>query len=127
VELRLSWTGNAKDTIRFTDGVVIGELDSKIKLYGAQMYAVGELPVTDRFGLFGKLGWVRQEAKATFSAPGVSETAKDDEGGLAIAGGLRWRVGGNWAVTAEVEYFNIDVNGAIKEPVRGSLNLEYRL
>ena len=34
---------------------------------------------------------------------------------------------GNGAIMAEVEYFNIDIERTIKEPVRGSLNIEYRL
>lgn len=127
VELRYSDSGDAKDTIRAAlpeeDPV---DVNLKVSLDGFTLYGVGELPVADNFAVFGKLGYTWQDVKATVSGDGASVSISDDDSGIAAAAGVRYLISDNWSVTGEVEYLDVDFDGGLKKPVRGSVNLEYR-
>jgi len=43
----------------------------------------------------------------------------------ANAGILRIRIGNHWAISGELEYFHIDFNNIIDDPLRWGLNAEY--
>jgi opacity protein-like surface antigen len=125
VELKYSDSGDGEDDVFFTDGVIIVPVNVEISIDGFTLYGVAQTQLAGSWDVFGKLGYTLQDGELDASAFGVSASDSDDDDGIAAAAGLRYRFDANWAVTGELEYFSIDFDGAIDEPLRGSLNVQY--
>jgi outer membrane protein OmpA-like peptidoglycan-associated protein len=133
MEIRWSDSGNGDSDILFVDNAGartrIGGLGASID--GFTLYGVGNWHVADRFDLFGKLGYTRQDAAFDGSVDDGGEggaasfTASDDDVGPAAALGARWRFARHFASTVEVEYLGVDFDNTIDKPWRVGLNLEY--
>jgi OmpA-OmpF porin, OOP family len=91
--------GKAKNVYRVSGTNV--NLDYKAQaLYVA---AVGTLPLSDQFSLFGKLGVTANHASATASAAGVSVNASGNKTSALIGVGAAFNVTKNVAVALEYE------------------------
>lgn len=127
VEIKYSDSGDAEDDI-FVG--VPGEpplpVSADVSLDGFTVYGVAETSFADGWDVFGKLGYTSQDGEVELSFFGIApETVSDDDDGFAVAGGVRYRFTPNWAVTAEIEYWDIDFDGVISEPLQGSVNVQY--
>lgn len=127
LEVKYSDSGDAEDDIFVSEpGGFPLPVSADLSLDGFTLYAVAETSFADSWDVFGKLGYTSQDADVELSFFGVApETVSDDDDGFAVAGGIRYRFTPSWAVTAEIEYWDIDFDGVISEPLRGSVNLQY--
>lgn len=126
-EAKYSDSGETDDTITFIDpSIPISvPVDVEASIDGFTLYAVGTYPFSNIFEGSIKLGYTFQDAEATIGSFGISESVSDDDDGLAIAGMLRFRIGDNWAISGELEYFDLDFGGGFDEPLRFGINGEY--
>ncbi|MBI1338857.1 outer membrane beta-barrel protein [bacterium] len=92
------------------DDVSIGTTTGTVELDNAfGVFGVGKLPVSDRFDLFGRVGWAQAEVKG--SVAGLTASADDN--------GLAYGVGGNFWLTpvdglrGEVTRFDFDDNSEL--------------
>lgn len=125
VEVRYGDSGSGKDTILVSDGVISIPLSVEAEADGFTIYAVEQGSIADKWDLFAKLGITRQNGKFSVTGNGGSGSISDDDKGFAVAGGVRFRVAESWRITGEVEYFAVDFDGAIQDPLRGSINIQY--
>ncbi len=134
LEGRYSGTADGESDINFVEAGTgnktrIGDIETSID--GWTAYGVANWPVAQRWDLFGKAGYTRQNADLKFSADGgegigsgsLSDSPSDS--GFAAAVGARWRFANHWAATVEGEYLDVDFDGALDKPWRASLNVEY--
>lgn len=63
--------------------------------------AVGILPLSEAFDLYGRVGYGTAELKANASAAGFVANDKDNESGAFYGVGARWNVSKSWGVFAE--------------------------
>jgi OOP family OmpA-OmpF porin len=63
--------------------------------------AVGILPVSEAFDLYGRVGYGTAELKANASALGFVANDKDNQSGAFYGVGARWNVSKSWGVFAE--------------------------
>jgi OOP family OmpA-OmpF porin len=71
--------------------------------------AVGIIPLSDAFSLFGKVGVAVSSADASISVPavpGASGSISENKTGLNYGVGVNWDVSSDWALRAEYEIFN---------------------
>jgi outer membrane protein OmpA-like peptidoglycan-associated protein len=133
MEIRWSDSGNGSSDIFLVDnaGARTRLGDVGVSIDGFTLYGVGNWPVAERWDLFGKLGYTRQDAAFDASVVDGGEgspasfAASDDDVGPAAALGARWRFARHWASTAEVEYLGVDFDNTIDAPWRLGLNVEY--
>ncbi|MGH8660995.1 MAG: outer membrane beta-barrel protein [Burkholderiales bacterium] len=92
----------------FGDPVISG----KVELWGFNFSAVGTLPVSPTFALFGKAGLFFWEAKASDITGGIPFSATDDGVDLSIGLGMSVNLTKNVSVRAEWERFMTDVADA---------------
>jgi OOP family OmpA-OmpF porin len=81
-----------------------------VALSGFDVFAVGILPIGNKFSLFGKLGFISWSSDATVTLAGVG-TGKASESDIDLAYGLgaKYNFTRNFGVQAEYEGFDIDV------------------
>lgn len=91
-------SGEAEDSVQ---GV-----DVEAELTAFTVSAVGLLPLNDTTTLFGKLGLYSGESEV--SAAGLSED--DDEDGLTVGGGVRFRTTDQLTIRAEFDWFDTDLD-----------------
>jgi hypothetical protein len=127
VEVKYSDSGDGEDTITFIDpDVPISvPIDVEASSDGFIFYGVGTYPFSSVVEGSIKLGYTFQDGEIKAGAFGISASTSDDDDGFAIGGALRFRIGDHWAVSGELEYFDLDFEGAIEEPVRFGINAEY--
>lgn len=125
VEIKYSDSGDGEETILITDGIDTVPIDFEASLDGFTLYGVAQTRFAEKWDVFGKLGYTSQDGEIKASAFGLSESLSDDDDGFAVAGGFRFHMTPNWALTGELEYFAIDFDSSFQEPVRGSINLQY--
>jgi OOP family OmpA-OmpF porin len=71
--------------------------------------AVGRLPVSDMFALYGKLGYASYDVKARFSVAGFgSGSGSDSDSDLIYGVGGALSFGGNFEARLEYEALNVD-------------------
>ena len=87
-----------------TEDTIIG-IDTEVEFDSFGISLVGIAPISDRFDLFGKLGFAYWDARVKASGLG-----SDDEDGTDLAYGLGARFNFNETVSARVEYEGIDVD-----------------
>lgn len=124
VELKYSDSGDGEDDVFFTDGIDIVPASIDLSIDGVTLYGVAAFPIAESWDVFGKLGYTLQDAELSADIFGFGVSESEDDDGVAVAGGLRYRITPNWAITGEVEYFAVDFGG-FEEPLRGSVNLQY--
>ncbi len=124
VELKYSDSGDGEDDVFLTDGFDIVPVNVDVSIDGVTLYGVAAFPIAADWDVFGKLGYTLQDGEISASAFGFGVSESDDDDGVAVAGGVRYRITPNWAITGELEYFAVDFGG-FEEPLRGSVNLQY--
>ena len=67
--------------------------------------ATGTLPLNEQFALFGKAGVAQTHVKFSASAPGISESASDNQASAFAGVGASFAVNKNVSIVAEYEYF----------------------
>lgn len=68
------------------------------------VYAVGYLPLSDRFEVLGRAGWASVDAQGSFG--GFTAGAEDD--GLGLGAGVQYHVSNNFAVRADYTRLFVD-------------------
>ncbi len=97
----LSYSGTFTDA--FGTAPVTG---GKVEVFGFNISAIGALPVTERFSVFGKLGLFFWEAEASDITGGQPFFAQDDGADLSFGVGLGFNFTRNLGVRAEWELFD---------------------
>lgn len=130
IEIKGNASGDAEDTITVFDTAtqITAPVEVTISSNGFTGYLVGIIPVGNkRFELSGKLGYTYQDGEVEATVFGFSSgTLDDSDNGVAVSGLFRYLFTDNWAITGEVEYVGIDFDSSVKEPIRYSVNAEYR-
>lgn len=92
--------------------------DIKVEIdYMLGVYAVGHLPLSDRFQLYGLVGYTKGELTATLAQTG--ESSSDDDADLSYGVGAEFDMTKNWSLAAEyTSYFD----GASYEDVKYDIN-----
>ncbi|MDH4166173.1 MAG: porin family protein [Gammaproteobacteria bacterium] len=89
------------------DDTVLG-IPVKIDVSGIDVFFVGSMPVADNFDLFGKAGMVSWDADFTIGDSEVGvESGSDDGEDLALGFGGRWKLGEQFGIRGEYEWFDI--------------------
>ena len=128
VEVKYSDSGEADDTIVAADPVTSNTdpVEIEVSMDGFTAYGVATFPLPKLAEVSLKLGYVHQDVDVTIAQFGAPASASSDDDGLAAAAALRFRLGDHWAVTGELEYWAIDFDDSFDEPLRFSINGEYR-
>jgi len=130
IEIKANASGDAEDTINVLDtgSGMTAPVEITLSSNGFTGYLVGIIPLGNRrFELSGKLGYTYQDGELEASVFGFSTgTLDDSDNGMAVSGLFRYLFTDNWAITGEVEYVGIDFDSSVKEPIRYSVNGEYR-
>lgn len=128
LEIKYSDSGEADETIAVMDpGMSLTEsINIEASMDGFTFYGVAAFPFPKLAEVAIKLGYTIQDMDVTVEQFGSATSASTDDDGLALAGVLRFRIGDHWAVAGEVEYFSIDFDDSFDEPLRFSINGEYR-
>ena len=80
----------------------------KIEIDGFNLSAIGSLPITEQFSIFGKVGLFLWDAEASDTTAGFPFSAKDDGSDLSFGIGLGYNFSRNLGVRAEWEMFETD-------------------
>ena len=96
----LSYSGTFTDA--FGTAPVTG---GKVEVWGFNISAIGALPVTEQFSVFGKIGLFFWEAEANDTTGGRPFSATDDGADLSFGVGLGFNFTRNLGVRAEWEMF----------------------
>jgi len=88
-------------------GTVLGvPLSATYEADAFEILAVGILPITDRFSLYGKAGLFRWDVDARATAAGVTVTASDDGTDFTFGAGLKYQFTKNVAGRFEIQRYN---------------------
>lgn len=126
VEVKYSDSGEADDTIAVTDSSSSDTINVEAGMDGFTVYGTATFPFPRRAEAAIKLGYTYQDLDVTVNAMDMSAAASNDDDGVAVAGLLRIRFGDHWAVTGELEYWAVDFDDSFDEPLRFSINGEFR-
>ena len=77
----------------------------KVEVAGVNLSAIGAVPVTEQFSVFGKLGFLFWDAEANDTTDGQPFSAQDDGADLSFGVGLGYNFTRNLGVRAEWEMF----------------------
>lgn len=95
-----------------SDTLPSGTLRGDLELQGLNLDAVGLLPLTDKFSLFGRVGVTRVEANDNFRTTGAATVPDPSnthrETGYKFGGGLQYALSESVAVRAEAERYRVD-------------------
>ncbi len=67
---------------------------------------LGILPTSDRFELFGKLGFYSGETEVTVA--GLS--ADEDDSGLTVGAGARFRLADSFMIRGDFDWYDVDID-----------------
>jgi hypothetical protein len=128
IEGKYSDSGDADDTITVFDpnAQLSMPVNVDASIDGYTFYGVATIPFPKRAEISLKLGYTVQDADVSIDSSDMSASVSTDDDGVAVAGLLRIWFGEHWAVTGELEYFHIDFSDSFDEPIRFSINGEYR-
>jgi OOP family OmpA-OmpF porin len=109
----------------------VGSLTGSGKADGWDVFAVGFVPLSNGFSLFGKLGAIRSTVKADYSttgavflAPGVTPSRKNTEWNWAYGLGVQYEINQTLSVRGEWErYDKLGKEGGIGNAGEYSFNL----
>ena len=90
--------------------VNLGDADrsgGQLKAHGANLSLVGNIPLGDRFNIYGKVGGIYGWTKSSATAAGV---ASGEEDGLnwSYGAGVQFDVNRNWAVVGDWDHYRFD-------------------
>ena len=136
VELRYADSGDGDSGLRLRSIVTgdvtdIGEIEAGIKGYTVYLVRqIPDLPLSDRWSVYGKAGWTWQDLDASFRSTGVegfpaSGSASESANGPALAVGVRWQFARRWSVAGEGETLWVNFDDSFDEPWRVGLSIEY--
>ena len=91
-------SGDAEDS-------VLG-VDVDVEITGFTLFAVGQVPMSDTWTLFGKAGYYDGEAEVSL----LGFSVDDDESGLALGAGVRVDLSDNIALRGEFDWFDSDLD-----------------
>jgi OOP family OmpA-OmpF porin len=80
----------------------------KVEVSGFNIAAVGAIPVSAAFSIFGKLGLFSWDAEASDTTGGVPFSAKSDGSDVSFGAGVSYRFTRHLAARAEWERFKLD-------------------
>jgi hypothetical protein len=137
------WSGSAAESVD-TDMdpntppvpvVTTYSFDGKAQVGGFTIYAAQTIPFAKRFEFTIEGGLTRQSLDFAWTSNRISgppipndnfsRSISDDEWGWAIGSVLRYKFVKHFAMSGEVEYLATDFDGAIKNPVKYNVNLEF--
>jgi hypothetical protein len=136
IELRYADSGDGDSGIRLRSTVTgditdIGDIEASIKGYTVYLVRqIPDLPLSDRWSIYGKAGWTFQDLDTSFRSSGSPDfppagSASENTNGAAIALGVRWRLARRFAVAGEAETLWVNFDDAFDEPWRIGLSIEY--
>jgi hypothetical protein len=132
VEVKYNDSGDADGTVILQDPDVNdpGELlDVEASIDGYTVYGVASFPFvgSEVVEWVIKGGYTSQDGEITLGGldPSSVVPVPDDDDGFAVSTVLRFRIGNHFAISGEWEYFNIDFDKNLKEPVRYGINAEF--
>ena len=135
-EISYLQTGNGKKSPNLSaniPGYGVATLDeTKIKVSGFSLDAVGRLPITadEKLTLLGSAGIGRYKADATYSGSlaGVPVSVKDDtkDTALRLGAGAQYQITDNIGARAMVRYIKADFDDVVDNLVTASVGLNYR-
>jgi len=86
-----------------------GDIDFDVGVSGLNASAVGRVPVSETFSLFGKIGFASYDLDGHATISGVgSGSDSESETDLTYGVGAALSFGGQWEVRAEFEAINVD-------------------
>jgi OmpA-OmpF porin, OOP family len=80
----------------------------KVEIDGFNLSAIGSLPITEQFSIFGKVGLFLWDAEASDTTAGMPFSFKDDGSDISFGIGLGYNFTRNLGVQAEWEMFKTD-------------------
>lgn len=80
----------------------------KVELSAWNVSALGVLPISEQFSIFGKVGLFKWEAQYSDTTGGIPFSADDDGTDASFGVGLAWNFTRNLALRAEYEFFKTD-------------------
>ena len=78
---------------------------------GFNISAVGTLPLNDMFSLYGKLGYLRSETKASASVGGALASGKSRDNDFTMGIGARYHFNRNFSLTLEANHYELGDSG----------------
>ena len=78
---------------------------------GLTVSAVGTLPLNDMFSLYGKLGYLRSQTKASANVAGAVGTSKSRDNDITVGIGARYHFNRNLSLTLEANHYELGDNG----------------
>jgi OmpA-OmpF porin, OOP family len=97
----------------------------KLRAQGANLSLVGNLPIADRFNLFGKVGSTYGWTRTSAAAPGVT-TGSEQGVGLSYGAGVGIDLARNWQLRAEWDRYRFDFKGPANEVDLYSVGVAYK-
>jgi len=85
-----------------------GSGEAKIEADGFDIFAVGAFPFANRWEIFGKVGYINWDGKATLKLPGTTMKSDDDGTDFSWGAGVGFKIFGPLHVRAEYESFSTD-------------------
>jgi len=90
----------------------MGSLTGEIELHGINLDAVGTLPITEKFSVFGRIGAAYLQANDTFTGTGAviphNPNPSSRETNLKVGLGLQYAMSDAMSLRAEIERYRID-------------------
>lgn len=106
--IELSWFDLGEVSGGFNDPF-FGDINFDVGVSGLNASAVGRVPVSETFSLFGKLGVASYDLDARATVAGIgSGSDSQSETDLTYGVGAALSFGGQWEVRAEFEAINVD-------------------
>lgn len=101
-------------------------IDTKVRMSGVALDAVGTLPVTadESLALLGTVGVGRYEAKISSNVPGGS--GSDDDTGYRLGAGVQYQINPCMGIRAMARYIDVDFNDTTDHLVQGTVGLNYK-
>lgn len=105
----------------------IGRGGGTTEARGINLSLIGKVPLSERVGLFGKLGTTYGSTKVS-ATPGSGITAGNEDGfGLSVGAGVDFNFTQNWSAVLQWERHEMKFAGIGREPVHATtIGLKYR-
>ena len=91
-------------------GTGVATIKADTKVTGFQLAAVGTAPLSDKFSVFGKLGYSFLTTKSDITIGTVKSTASEKNNGLGFGLGASYKLADNIRVKASYEMISSDVS-----------------
>lgn len=77
------------------------------KAQGANLSLVGNIPLGERFNIYGKVGGIYGWTKTSATAPGIA-SGEEDELNWSYGAGVQFDINRNWAVVGDWDHYRFD-------------------